>query len=70
MLLIYDLVKLINENIGSLPFDTDHSKILEESIFSGKDNKSKINKWKLERFCTMKDTIKMKILPKEWKRIF
>ena len=66
-------MKLLEENIGRTPFDTNHSKILYDSPPRVMEIKAKINKGdliKLKSFCTMKETIsKVKRQPSEWEKI-
>ena len=67
-------MKLLEENIGRIPYDTNHSKILFDSPPREMEIKIKINKWdvmKLKSFCTAKETInEMKRQPSEWEKIF
>ena len=53
-----EIIKLLEENTGSMLFDISLSNMFLGSVSSGKGNKSK-NKWdliKLKRFCTAKET--------------
>ena len=69
-----DTIKLLEENIGRMLYDLNHSKILFDLPPREMEIKTKINKWdlmKLKSFCIVKETInKMKRLPSEWKKIF
>ena len=69
-----DTIKLLEENIGRLLFDINHSKILFDTPPIEMEVKTKINKWhliKLQSFCTAKETInKTKIQPWVWEKIF
>ena len=68
-----ETIKLIEENIGKTPSNTNHSRILygpPPRIF---EIKAKINNWshiKLKIFCTTKETMcKVKRQPSEWEKI-
>ena len=69
-----DTIKLLEENIGKMLFDTNHSKIFFDPPPIVMKIKTKINKWdlmKLKSFCTAKETInKTKRQPSEWEKIF
>ena len=55
-----EAIKLLEENIGIILFDVNHSKILSDPLPRVMEIKTKINKWgliKLRSFCTMKETI-------------
>ena len=69
-----DNLKLLEENIGRIPFDINHSKILFDPPPRVMEIKTKINKWdlmKLKSFYTTKETInKTKRQPSEWEKIF
>ena len=55
-----ETIKLLEENMGKTLSDINHSKILYDPPPRILEIKGKINKWdfvKLERFCTMKETI-------------
>ena len=69
-----DTIKLLEENIGRMLFDINHSKILFDPPSIIKKIKTQMNQWdliKLKSFCTAKETIKkMKRQPKEWEKIF
>ena len=60
-------IKLLEENIGRIHFDINHSKIFFDPPARVMEIKTKINKWdlmKLKNFCTAKETtIKMKRQP-------
>ena len=68
-----ETITLLEENIGRILFDMNHSNILLDLPPRAKETKAKINKWdliKLKSFCTAKETIdKMKEQP-EWEKIF
>ena len=52
-------IKLLEENIGRLLFDINHSKIFFDLSPRVMEIKTKINKWdlmKLKSFCTAKET--------------
>ena len=57
-------IKLLEENIGSILFDRNHTKILSDPPPTVMEIKAKLDKWdlrKLKSFCTVKETInKMK----------
>ena len=59
-----ETIKLSEENIGSTPFEINHSKILFDPPPRLMEMKTKMNKWdliKLKKFCTEKETMnKMK----------
>ena len=63
-------IKLLEENIGRILFDVNHSKIFFDfsSQSNGYKNKNKqIDLMKLKVFCTAKETInKTKRQPSEW----
>ena len=69
-----DTIKLLEENMGKMLFDINHSKIFFNQPPRVMEIKTKINKWdlmKLKSFCTAKETInKIKRQPSEWERIF
>ena len=57
-----ETIKLLQENIGSILFDINHSKILSDSPPRLMKIKTKINKWELinlKCFCTVKENINM-----------
>ena len=50
-----DTIKLLEENIGRMLYDVNHSKILFDPPSREMEIKTKINKWdlmKLKSFCT------------------
>ena len=63
----------MEENIGRILYDINHSEILYDSPTRVMEIKRKINKWdviKLKRFCTAKETInKVKRQHSEWEKI-
>ena len=69
-----DTIKLLEENIGKILFDINHSKIFFDPPRRVMEIKTKINKWdlmKLKSFCTAKETInKTKRQPSEREKIF
>ena len=69
-----DTIKLLEENIGRILYNINHSKIPFDPPPREMDIKTKINKWdlmKLTSFCTAKEAInKMKRQPSEWEKIF
>ena len=69
-----DTVKLLEENIGRILFDINHSKIFFDPPPRVMGIKTKINKWdlmKLKPFCKAKETTnKTKRQPSEWEKIF
>ena len=68
-----EAIKLLEENIGKILSDINHSRILYDPPPRILEIKAKINKWdliKLKSFCTMEETIsKVKRLPSEWGKI-
>ena len=64
-----DTIKLLEENIGRIVFDINHSKMCFDPPPRVTEIKTKINKWdlmKLKSFCTAKETInKTKRQPSE-----
>ena len=66
-------IKLLEENIGKILSDINHSKILYDPPHRVMEIKVKINKWdlnKVKSFCTMKETIsKVKRQHSEWENI-
>ena len=66
-------IKLLEENIGKILSDINHSKILYDPPHRVMEIKVKINKWdlnKVKSFCTMKETIsKVKRQHSEWEKI-
>ena len=69
-----DTIKLLEENIGRILYDINHSKILFDPPLREMEIRTKINKWdlmKLKSFFTAKETInKTKRLPSEWEKMF
>ena len=65
--------KLLEENIGRLFSNINHSNILYDPPPRVVEIKAKINKWdliKLKSFCTTKETrSKVKRQPSEWEKI-
>ena len=69
-----EIIKHLEENIGSTHFDINHSKILFDlwSSSIAMKIKTKINKYeliKLKSFCTGKETNKIKRQLSEWEKI-
>ena len=68
-----ETIKLLEENIGKILSDINHSRILYDPPPRILEIKAKINKWdliKLKSFCTMKKTIsKVKKQHSEWEKI-
>ena len=66
-------IKLLEENIGKMLSDINHSRILYDPPPRVLEIKAKINKQdiiKLKSFCTMEETInKVKRQPSEWEKI-
>ena len=71
--LLYTL-KLLEENIGKISSNINHSNVFLGESPKEIEIKAKINKWhlvKLIHFCTAEETInKMKRQPTEWEKIF
>ena len=69
-----DTIKLLEENIGRILFDINHSKIFFDPPPRVMEIKTKINKWdllKLKNFCKAKETTnKTKKQLSEWEKIF
>ena len=68
----HDTLKLLEENIGKIFWDINHSSIFLDQSLKAKEIKAKINKWdliKLKSFCTAKETNKVKRQPSEWEKI-
>ena len=67
-----ETIKLLEENIGKIFSDINHSRILYDPPCRILEIKAKINKWelvKLKSSCTMKKTInKVKRQPSEWEK--
>jgi len=58
-----DTIKLLEENIGRMLFDINHSNISFDPPSRTMTIKTKINHWdliKLKNFCTAKETVKKK----------
>ena len=68
-----DTIKLLEENLGRILYDLNHSKILFDPPPTEMEIKTKINKWdlvKLKSFCKAKETInKMERQSMEWETI-
>ena len=68
-----DTIKLLEENIGRILYDINHSKIFFDPPPRVMEIKTKINKWdlmKLKSFCTAKETTnKTKRQPSEWEKM-
>ena len=68
-----ETIKLLEENIGKILSDINHSRILYGPPPRVMEIKAKINKWdllKLKSLCTTKETIsKVKRQPSEWEKI-
>ena len=68
-----ETIKLLEENIGKILSDINHSRILYGPLPRVMEIKAKINKLdliKLESFFTVKETIsKVKRQPSEWEKI-
>ena len=68
-----ETIKLLEENIGKILSDMNHSRILYDPLPRILEIKAKINKWdliKIKSFCITKETIsKVKIQPSEWEKI-
>ena len=68
-----ETIIFLEENIGRILYDINHSEILYDSPTRVMEIKRKINKWdviKLKRFCTAKETInKVKRQHSEWEKI-
>ena len=66
-------VKLLEENIGRILFDINHSNIFLDLSLKAKEIKAQINirdLVKFKSFCTGKETnCKMKRQPTEWEKI-
>ena len=69
-----DTIKLLEENIGQMLSDINHSSIFSDPPLRVMTIKTEINKWnliKLKSFCTAMETVnKMKRQPTEWEKIF
>ena len=68
-----ETIKLLEENIGKIISDINHSRTLYDPLPRILEIKAKINKWdliKIKSFCTTKETIsKGKRPPSDWKEI-
>ena len=68
-----DTINLLEENIGRILFDINHSKIFFDPPPRVMKIKTKINRWdpmELKSFCTAKETInKTKRQPSGWEKI-
>ena len=66
-------MKLLEENIGRMLSDTNHSRILYDPPPRVMEIKATINKWdliKLKSFCTAKEPVsKVRKQPSEWEKI-
>ena len=68
-----DTIKLLEENLGRILYDINHSKILFDPLPREMEIKTKINKqdpMKIKSFCTAKETINNMKTPSEWEKIF
>ena len=70
----HDTIKLLEENIGKIFLDINHSNIFLDQSPKAKEIKAKINKWDLIKrkyFCIAKETTnKAKRQAMEWEKIF
>ena len=68
-----ETLNLLEENIGRIFSDINHSKILYDPPPNLMEIKTKINKWyliKLKSFCTTRETMsKVKRQTSEWEKI-
>ena len=68
-----ETIKFLEDNMGKILPDINHSRILYDPTPRILEIKAKINKWdlmKLKSFCTKKETIcKVKSQPSEWEKI-
>ena len=68
-----ETIKLLEENIGKILSDINHSRILYDPPPTILEIKAKINKWdliKIKSFCATKETIsKVKKQHSEWEKI-
>ena len=68
-----ETIKLLEENIGRMLSDINHSKTFYDPPPRVTEIKTEINKWdliKLKSVCTMKETInKVERQPSEWEKI-
>ena len=69
-----EIIKFLEENVGSNLIDTHLSDVFVDLTPKAKETKAKISKWdyiKLKSFYTVMETIiKMKRQPTEWEKIF
>ena len=69
-----EIIKLLEENIGAMLFDTGLSNIFLDMSLRERETKTKTYKWdyiKQKSFCTANETInKIKRQDTEWKNIF
>ena len=66
-----DTIKLLEENIGRILYNINHSKIPFDPPPREMDIKTKINKWdlmKLKSFCTAKESIRRKDNPQNGRK--
>ena len=67
-----EIIRLLEENIGKILSNINHSRVLYDPPPRILEIKAKINKWdliKLKSFCTTKETIsKVKRQPSEWEK--
>jgi len=70
----HEIIKILEENIGSNFLDIGHSNFLLDTSPEARETKAKISYWdfiKRKAFCTVKETInKTKRQPMEWEKIF
>ena len=68
-----ETIKVLEENIGRIMYDINHSKILHDPPPRVIEVKTKLSKWdliKLKSFCTAKETInRVKRQTSEWEKI-
>ena len=67
-----ETIKCLAENIGSILFDLNHSKIFFDPLPRIMETKTKVNKWdliKLRSFVQQRTTNKIKRQPSEWEKI-
>ena len=60
----HDIIKLLEENIGKMFSDINHTNVFLDQSPKATEIKAKINKWdliKLTSFCTAKETLKKKM---------
>ena len=66
-----DTIKLLEKNIGRIPFDMNHSNIFFSPFPKAKANTNKQDIVKFKNFHTAKETIdKMKEQPTVWEKTF